>query len=80
MNEEKKNKREGGREGGNSLWLPKTTNTYNALPHLSTIFATNGGTLGPKIMQRSILPILYCQIRSEKGGGSVTKRIQSERS
>ena len=32
-------------------------------------------------MKRSILPIFYCQIRSEeKGGGSVTKRIQSERS
>ena len=31
-------------------------------------------------MQRSILPIFYCQIQSEKGGGSVTKRIQSERS
>ena len=48
-----------------------------------TIFATNDGrtpTLGPKIMHRSILPIFYCQIRSEKGGGSVTKRIQSERS
>ena len=45
-----------------------------------TIFATNDGrtpTLGPKIMHRSFL---YCQIRTEKGGGSVTKRIQSERS
>ena len=30
-------------------------------------------------MHRSILPIFYCQIRTEKGGGSVTKRIQSER-
>ena len=30
-------------------------------------------------MHRSILPIFYCQIRTEKGGGCVTKRIQSER-
>ena len=44
-----------------------------------TIFATNDGrtpTLGPKIMHRSVLPIFYCQIPSEKGGGSVTERIQ----
>ena len=47
------------------------------------IFATNDGrtpTLGPKIMQRSILPIFYCQIQSQSGRGSVTKRIRSERS
>ena len=30
-------------------------------------------------MHRSILPIFYCQIRIENGGGRVTKRIQSER-
>ena len=30
-------------------------------------------------MHRSILPIFYCQIRTEMGGGSVTKRIQSKR-